>query len=292
MHIPDAMITGPICPLTTALAAGLVGAAAFAAVRKKAPIQPGRFAAVTAQIFVQQILNYPISGATSGHLMGGVLAAGLLGIPLAILSLTLVLFVQAIFFGDGGITVLGANILLMAGMGAASGGLLYRFLTPHSQNTLQRHLAMAFAAWASVVSAAALCALFLASGSEVSFFHVLGPMLQVHGLIGLGEALLTLMMMAAVKAWPRLILPMAGALFLTPFASGYPDGLEFVAEHFQLPEGIALFTAPMPDYSFPFLPEMLSVMVAGLAGILLCQMLGAAMVRGLEKIPASRMQRS
>jgi cobalt/nickel transport system permease protein len=283
MHIPDAMITGAICPVTAALAAGLAGAAVFTAVKGKEEARPVSFAAVTALIFVLQMLNYPVSAATSGHLIGGVLAATLLGIPLGILSLSLVLMVQAVFFGDGGLTVLGANILLMSGAGAGFGGLLRHVLIQKSENPLLRNLATAFAAWCSVVVAACLCSFFLASGSEASLSAVLWPMLKVHALIGVGEAVLTLAMVALARRMPKLILPMAAALFLTPFASGYPDGLEFVAENFHLPEGISIFSAPMPDYTLPFplLPETLSVMAAGLAGILICQILAAALARSM-----------
>ncbi|TWI74311.1 cobalt/nickel transport system permease protein [Desulfobotulus alkaliphilus] len=294
MHIPDAMISGPVCPATSILAAGLIGIAAFKAIRtdKKTghsdkKTEPADFAAVTALIFVFQMLNFPISGATSGHLMGGVLAAGLLGVPAGILSISLVLLVQAVFFGDGGLTVLGMNILLMAGMGAGFGGLLRLILIKGRKSPLTVHLSTAFAAWISVMAAALLCCIFIAAGSDTRLSGIIGPMLSVHAIIALGEALLTLVLMSAARYFPRLILPMAAALFLTPFASGYPDGLEFVAENFALPEGILLFNAPMPDYSFPVLPESLSVMAAGLAGILICQILARGGIMLFKQISGS-----
>ncbi|TYT75372.1 energy-coupling factor ABC transporter permease [Desulfobotulus mexicanus] len=285
MHIPDAMISGPVCSVTSILAAGLIGVAAYKAIRTEAKTGPVDFAAVTALIFVFQMLNFPISGATSGHLMGGVLAAGLLGVPAGILSISLVLLIQAVFFGDGGLTVLGMNILLMGGMGAGFGGLLRHVLMGSRRSSLAIHLSTAFAAWISVMAAALLCSIFIAAGSDASLSGIIGPMLSVHAIIAFGEVVLTLVLMSSARYFPRLILPMSGALFITPFASGYPDGLEFVAEKFELPEGILLFNAPMPDYSFPMLPESLSVIAAGLAGILICQILARGGIILFKRIP-------
>ncbi|NLF86773.1 MAG: cobalamin biosynthesis protein CbiM, partial [Lentisphaerae bacterium] len=84
MHIPDSMLHGGICPVTAAVSSIGIATAAYSARHAKTP--PARFAAVTALIFAGQMMNFPVMDGTSGHLLGGVLAASLLGTPLGVLS--------------------------------------------------------------------------------------------------------------------------------------------------------------------------------------------------------------
>ena len=124
MHIPQNLLDGSICPMTAVVSGLCLAGAALVAHRSAEKPHPLRFAAVSAFIFAAQMMNFPISGGTSGHLLGGVLASALLGVPFGVLALALVVAIQALVFADGGLTVLGANVLNMAVLGAGLGGLL------------------------------------------------------------------------------------------------------------------------------------------------------------------------
>jgi cobalt/nickel transport system permease protein len=276
MHIPSSMLTGSICPVTAVVAtAGLIGAGWLAHRSPEAP-KASRFAAVTALIFAAQMINFPVQDGTSGHLMGGVLAALLLGIPFGILSIALVLTVQCLVFADGGLAVLGANIFNMALVGAGLGG----GLAALAKGRLPAYLGLALAAWVSVPLAALFCSFQLAWAGTIPFATVAPAMLGTHALIGLGEAAITLAAFAAFQApesspssaRPVFVpLAVAGivALLLSPFASSYPDGLEWVAQRYQfLHESAPAFTAPLADYAVPVVSsEFLSTGLAGIVGV-------------------------
>jgi len=280
MHIPSSMLQGTICPVTAAVAtAGLATAGWFARRSVKHPTAL-RFAAVTALVFAGQMINFPIQDGTSGHLLGGVLASLLLGVPFGILSIAVVLTVQCLAFSDGGVAVLGANIVNMALVGAGLGGLMATWLRDQAGNGFGRFAAPAFASWFSVVLASLACSAELAWSGTASFAAVAPAMFGTHALIGLGETLITLAAVALLASpvessgerRPVLVpLVAAGiiALLLSPFASGYPDGLEWVAERIQLLHASApSFVAPMADYTFPGIPsEFLSTGLAGLLGV-------------------------
>ncbi len=111
MHIPSSMIEGAICPVTAGVSIVAISAAAYFAYKSKNKPSVKYFAAITGLIFILQMLNYPIGGGISGHVLGAVLAVALLGMPFGILSMSLIIAIQAFFFGDGGISIMGANIL-------------------------------------------------------------------------------------------------------------------------------------------------------------------------------------
>jgi cobalt/nickel transport system permease protein len=227
---------------------------------------------VSALVFAAQMVNFPVQAGTSGHLLGGVLASVLLGTPFGVLAMAIVLAVQCLVFSDGGLAVLGANILNMAVIGAGVGGLL----AGGRGAPLAR---IAFAAWASVVLAATACSLELAAAGVIPFAESTPSMLGIHSVIGLGEALLTV---AAVAMMPsgatgrRLgwSVPLAAAvviaLVLSPFASGSPDGLEWAAAKLGfLRESAPAFSAPLAGYSLPGISsDALSTGLAGLFGVL------------------------
>ncbi len=260
MHIPTLMLSGAVCAATAAASATGIGLTAFRS-HKSAGTTAGEFAGVTALIFAAQMLNFPISGGTSGHLIGGVLAASLLGIPLAVLSLALVLAVQCLVFADGGLAELGANIFNMAILGAGVGGMIRLHLTEH--RGLPGMPATGIAAWCSVMLATIACSAELALAGTIPFGRVIASMLGVHAVIGLGEAALTCAALALIQQFaapsPHRSRPAALALgavllavVLAPFASGLPDGLEFVADKFQfLHDSMPLFVSPLADYSVP-----------------------------------------
>lgn len=281
MHIPDSMLQGSICPVTAALSAAGLATSTYFCVKAKAVPTATRFAAVTALIFAGQMLNFPISGGTSGHLLGGVLAAALLGTPFGVMSIAIVVSIQALVFSDGGMTVLGANLLNMALVGAGlGGGLRSRLLLTQFGVEVPR-LATAFAAWVSVVAASFLVSLELALAGQVAFVKVLPAMVETHAAIGVGEAALTVVACALFASQSRVVVPerhsfviamtaVLLALVLSPFASPLPDGLEWVAERYGfLHRSAPAFTGFFADYAIPALRnEMLSTAAAGFFGVL------------------------
>lgn len=144
-------------------------------------------------IFAAQMINFPIPLGTSGHLLGGTLAGVLLGPWAGSLVMTIVFMVQAIFFQDGGITVLGANIVNMGLVGTFGGYYLYRMVRfvlgrDHWRGVL---IGAAISSWVSVVTAALLCALEIGLSGTADLGAVLVAMGGWHTVIGLGEAVIT-----------------------------------------------------------------------------------------------------
>ena len=294
MHIPDAMLQGAICPVTATVSVVGVLAAAWWATKSERKPSAGRFAAIVALLFAAQMMNFPVMHGTSGHLLGGVLAASVLGMPLGVLAIALVVTIQSLVFADGGVTVLGANVFNMALLGAGVGGWLQQRLV----GSLGQYAATAVAAWGAVMLAALAVSVELALDGQVAFGSVLAAMLGTHALIGVGEALITVAAVALLaNSWghaegkaqvavPLLTAALVG-LLLSPFASGFPDGLEWVAGQYQfLHESAPAFVSAMPDYSVAAISNAsLSTGLAGLAGVLICFTLGFGLLRGLERVP-------
>jgi cobalt/nickel transport system permease protein len=142
-------------------------------------------------IFAAQMLNFPIAGGTSGHLLGGAIAATLLGPYAGFVVITVVLIVQCLIFQDGGLTTLGANIVNMALVGTMS---VYPIIRLSGSVTAKRAgvvFGAALAAWVSVVAASLFCALELALSGRAPISIVVPAMVGVHSVIGIGEALVT-----------------------------------------------------------------------------------------------------
>ena len=282
MHIPNGMLQGGVCPVTAVLSVigiGLAGLRAFFAENKPSA---GKFAAITALIFAGQMMNFPISGGTSGHLLGGVLAVALLGIPFGILSMALVVTIQCLIFSDGGFTVLGANILNMAIIGAGLGGLIQAYFKKSQTTNTHYVLGLGFSAWLAVMMATLACSIELAVAGTIPFFKVIGAMWGTHAFIGIGEGLITIAVCLALAHKPvklsekkSVTIPLIAsgiiAFVLSPFASGLPDGLEWVAGKFNfLHETAPTFVSPLPDYTVPAISnEMLATSLAGLAGVII-----------------------
>ena len=152
---------------------------------------------MAAFIFAAQMLNFPVMTGTSGHLLGGVLAAVLLGPYAGAVVITVVLIVQCLVFQDGGLTALGANILNMGLIGTIAAYYVFKLLLMiiGKQGLLA---AVAVAAWLSVVLASAACALELAISGTSPIAIALPAMTGVHALIGLGEAVITVLIVGFV----------------------------------------------------------------------------------------------
>ncbi len=291
MHVPDGMLSGSVCPVTATVAGAGLLAAGWAAARSEKRPGAAQFGAVAALVFAGQMANFPISGGTSGHLLGGVLAAALLGVPWGILAIALVVALQALVFADGGLLVLGANVLNMALIGAGLGGWLAQGL----RRRMPEAAALAVSAWLSVVVATAAVALQLAADGKASLGPVVTAMVGTHAWIGLGEAAITAAAWAALSSLARsrgrsvagaaLAAALAAVVLLAPIASALPDGLEAVAGALRIAhEGAPPFVTPFADYGVRGLGEgPLATVVSGLVGVLVCFGAGWLVARGLAR---------
>jgi cobalt/nickel transport system permease protein len=226
MHVPDHYLNPAVMGACAAAVTGLaVGAGVGLRRGTVAPPRVGLLAATSTAVFGLQMLNFPVSSGTSGHLMGGALAASLLGPVWGSVAITLVLAVQAFFFADGGISALGVNTLLMAVCGTWVAWWVGRALTrwlPVSWGRSKLVLAASVGGVVSVVASAVLFTLLYAVGGQVAapLGEVAAAMIPVHGLIGLGDGLLTGGVMAAVLA----LAPQVSVLGITAVAGAAPAG--------------------------------------------------------------------
>ncbi|KPK40428.1 MAG: cobalamin biosynthesis protein CbiM [Omnitrophica WOR_2 bacterium SM23_29] len=157
-------------------------------------------------IFAAQMLNFPVLGGTSGHLLGGVLAVVLLGPYAGIIVIAVVLTVQCLIFQDGGLTTLGANIFNMAILGGGVGYLIYNPIRKLIRNNKGIIIGTAIASWSSVVIASIACAIELAISGTSPINIALPAMAFVHIFIGIGEAMITCLVVGFVlKVRPDLI---------------------------------------------------------------------------------------
>ncbi|OGC22851.1 hypothetical protein A2291_08725 [candidate division WOR-1 bacterium RIFOXYB2_FULL_42_35] len=145
---------------------------------------------VAALVFAAQMFNFPISNGTSGHLIGGVFAAVVLGPFAGTIVIAAVLIVQSLFFGDGGLLALGANVVNMAVFASFGCYYIYSWLKRY----VLEWLAISLAAWISVVLASFVCALALRISGTIPFAVVIPAMVKVHMIIGIAEALITVVL--------------------------------------------------------------------------------------------------
>jgi cobalt/nickel transport system permease protein len=156
---------------------------------------------MAAFIFAAQMFNFQIIGGTSGHLVGGVLAAVLLGPWAGTLVMACVIAVQALVYQDGGLLVLGANIFNMGIVGTMGGYAVYRALAAALGGERRARIpASGVAAWVAVMAGAACISLELAVSGASPLALVLPAMLGVHAVIGIGEALITMAALAFIGA--------------------------------------------------------------------------------------------
>lgn len=193
LHIPDGFLNLPVMAVTWVIAIGLIALA----LRKVQDEYQDRavplMGVCAAFIFAAQMINFPIPGGTSGHLLGGTLAGALLGPWAGSLVMSVVFMVQGVVFQDGGITVMGANIFNMGLIGTFGGYYLFRTIRNGiGRDKLQGMvIGTAIAAWVSVMIAAIVCAFELAVSGTVPLKVALIAMVSWHVLIGIGEALIT-----------------------------------------------------------------------------------------------------
>lgn len=200
MHIPDGFLSLPIIAVTWVIAIGLIALALKRAQTEYQERAVPLMGVCGAFIFAAQMINFPIPGGTSGHLLGGTLAGALLGPWAGSLVMVSVFIVQAIIFQDGGLTVLGANIFNMGLIGTFGGYYLYKAIRfAIGRNKLSGMvIAAAIAAWTSVVVASVVCAVELAISGTVPLTVALAAMASWHILIGIGEAAITVVALSFI----------------------------------------------------------------------------------------------
>ncbi|RLL67275.1 energy-coupling factor ABC transporter permease [Streptomyces sp. Z26] len=211
MHVPDGFIDAPVSLAAGAVAAGAVAVSLRGARRELAgPAGAGGLGEertaplaglVAAFVFAVQMLNFPVAGGTSGHLLGGALAAVLVGPYTGVLCVSVVLLMQSVLFADGGLTALGVNITDMAVVAVPVAYGLFRALVRVLPRGRGAVTGAAFAAALVSVPAAAVAftALYALGGTaDVSLGKVFTAMVGVHVLIGLGEAAITALTVGAV----------------------------------------------------------------------------------------------
>ncbi len=199
MHIPDGFLdTKTVVSFTVISAASIVLATNKIRERKDNKYIP-LMGVIAAFIFAAQMLNFPVAGGTSGHFMGGVLAAILLGPLTGFLIMSVILIIQCLLFQDGGITALGANIFNMGIIGSILGYYIYKFLSLVFKSQPGYNISIFIAGWLSIVVAACCCAIQLGLSGTVPLNVALPAMAGIHSLIGIGEGLITLIAINFIK---------------------------------------------------------------------------------------------
>jgi cobalt/nickel transport system permease protein len=192
MHLPDGILSPPVWIAGDIIAAGALTVCAQRASKQLTDRRVPLMGVLGAFVFAAQMINFPVPGGTSGHLMGGVLLAVLLGPASASVVLFCVFLVQALLFQDGGITVLGPNMINMGLVGAFGGWAVFRLIAGKNKST-RMYLGIFVACWASVVVGSLLAAAQLWLSGSAPFGPIMAAMGGVHALIGIGEGLITVM---------------------------------------------------------------------------------------------------
>ncbi len=301
MHLPDGFLTPLVAAIGWLLAVGSLSLAVRRTQTTLGQRQVPLMGILAAFIFAAQAFNFPVAAGTSGHLLGGALAAILMGPWAASLMMAAVIILQGLVFQDGGLLVMGWNIMNMGVMTAFVGFGVYRLVIGAVKDRPVAQLAGAFvAAWVSVEVAAMATAVELAASGTFPLGLALPAMTGVHALIGLGEAVITLATLAFLQRVRPDVLTLgqsseaggtsqlvtaglALALLvacLSPLASPQPDGLLSIAgaggfAHLEQPSPLGL----LPGYSLPSLANpALATALAVLLGTGL--MFGVGLVLG------------
>ena len=241
MHLGNGAVT-PACAVYALAVAGVgMGVGAILARKTGAP-EPKKFALATALIFAAQTFNVPIIPAASGHVLGGFLLASLFGGGWGAIGMTLILALQSIVFGDGGLMTLGCNVVNMAILPCLVVYPLWTRMMGDASGR-QQSITIAAGAFLSVMVASGVCAVEVLSQAvaRANELRILGLMLGVHAVVGVIEAIFTVLALAwlsnragAVSGGIAVIaLIVAAALGASP----WPDGLELTLARFSLNEG-------------------------------------------------------
>ncbi len=302
MHIPDGFLDTKTAVAAGGIAVAGVGFALHQVRNRLHPQQIPLMGVAGAFVFAAQMLNFPVAGGTSGHLIGAVLASVLLGPSAAIIVLTAVLIVQGLLFADGGILALGANVLNMAIVGCSAGYWIYQGVRRLIRGDHGRFLAIGFASWCSTVIASVFCSAELAWSGVVSWSAVFPVMTNIHMMIGVGEGVITMLVLAAIwKVRPELLEEADGAgaprryaeaagyglliivgiiLFVLPFSSDLPDGLERVTTVLGFGHTAVAARSPLPGYQIPGIgTPVFATVLAAIVGMVLVFVLAFLLAR-------------
>jgi cobalt/nickel transport system permease protein len=311
MHIPDAVLDPMVAAVT-----GMGGAAGLAVGLRSLRHRLGERGTVltgimAAFVFAAQMVKFPVAPGVAGHLLGGTLSAVLLGPWAGAVVIASVLIVQCLLFGDGGVTALGANFVNMGLIGAVVGYAIYAPVRRAIGGRAGIIIGAMIASWFSVILASGAFAIELAASGRASDFpRILGWMTLVHAGIGLGEAVITgLVLRSLLLTRPDLVegddftevsastrwlqtgvaglaVALAVAVFLGPFAWDSPDGLEYVGAKlgFLNEAGSrSAFTAPITDYRLPGIEHVrVATAVAGAIGTVVVFIIGIGLARTLS----------
>jgi cobalt/nickel transport system permease protein len=292
MHVPDGFINAQVSAATGIISLGTL----WAYIRNAKNLVADKLIALTgmmsALIFVLQMINFPIAAGTSGHLLGGALAVIVLGPSLGVICISIVVVIQSLLFADGGLSALGVNVLNMAIITSLTGWFtitLWKKLFGESQFTLIS--GSVIAGLLSVVFSSIAFVLEYAIGGTVSvpLGNVLIAMISTHLLIGLGEGIITALIVSLLlrvrsdlvyvnskknksntlsTSYGVLIALILSLTLVTPYASSSPDGLESVASDFGFEEtdGVVLL---LEDYGISSINNnFVSTTLSALLGVL------------------------
>lgn len=318
MHAPDGFLNAGTA-VVTGLVSLLVVAFASRQSREQLKDKAIPLAGITAAfIFAAQMFNFPVAAGTTGHLLGGALAAILLGPSVGAIVVTIVVVVQAFVFADGGITALGYNVLNMAIIPAYGGYAVFRIIRRlFSKSSGGVIGATGIAAWACVVMASIAFSIewLFGATAPVSFDDVFAAMVGVHALVGIGEGLISAVAVGAVlasrpdlvygardleraqlaesKVGARtfvvggLLVALVFATVVSQFTAADPDGLERVAEDtgfIDSGEDHSLADLIFADYATDGISnEALSLAIAGIVGTVVTLLVAAGIFMGLRE---------
>ena len=303
MHVPDGFINAQVSAATGIISLGTL----WAYIRNAKNLVADKLIALTgmmsALIFVLQMINFPIAAGTSGHLLGGALAVIVLGPSLGVICISIVVVIQSLLFADGGLSALGVNVLNMAIITSLTGWFtitLWKKLFGESQFTLIS--GSVIAGLLSVVFSSIAFVLEYAIGGTVSvpLGNVLIAMISTHLLIGLGEGIITALIVSLLlrvrsdlvyvnskinksntlsTSYGVFIALILTLTLVTPYASSSPDGLESVASDFGFEEtdGVVLL---LKDYGISSINNnFVSTTLSALLGVLAIAGLGTLFFR-------------
>lgn len=303
MHVPDGFINAQVSAATGVISLGTL----WAYIRNAKNLVADKLIALTgmmsALIFVLQMINFPIAAGTSGHLLGGALAVIVLGPSLGVICISIVVVIQSLLFADGGLSALGVNVLNMAIITSLTGWFtitLWKKLFGESQFTLIS--GSVIAGLLSVVFSSIAFVLEYAIGGTVSvpLGNVLIAMISTHLLIGLGEGIITALIVSLLlrvrsdlvyvnskknksntlsTSYGVFIALILSLTLVTPYASSSPDGLESVASDFGFEEtdGVVLL---LEDYGISSINNnFVSTTLSALLGVLAIAGLGTLFFR-------------
>ncbi|HSJ36167.1 MAG TPA: energy-coupling factor ABC transporter permease [Acidimicrobiia bacterium] len=318
MHAPDGFLNGGTGAVTGIISLVVIG---FALRQSRQQLQDKAIplAGITAAfVFAAQMFNFPVAAGTTGHLIGGALAAILLGPSVGAIVVTIVVVVQALAFADGGLTALGYNVLNMAIIPAYGGYAVFRLFRKVFPKTGGGVIgAGGLAAWASVVMSSIGFSIewLFGATAPVSFDDVFGAMVGVHAFIGIGEGIISALAVGAVLASrPDLafgasdlergqlaesrvgkrtfvlggvLVALVFAAVVSQFAVDNPDGLERVAEDtgfIESAEEHSLADVVFANYATEGISnEPLSLAIAGIVGTLVTLLVAAGLFLGVRE---------